>query len=293
LLGTSPPLASLEVRNRTIAKMSERAGNRSTSEGTREPEKFAADPDYVERNRAAWQRWAAVYESAGREAWKADDLRWGIWGIPEAELRLLGDLAPGDEVVELGCGTAAVSAWLARRGIRPVGIDIAQAQLTTAKLLQREFRLRFPLICANAEETQLDDASFDLAISEYGASLWCDPRRWIPEAHRLLRPGGRLIFFTNGALLMTCSPSDGGPAGERLVRDYFSANRVEFEENGAVEFHLTHGEWIRLLGACDFVLEDLVEVRPRSGAKSAFEFVTLEWAQRWPSEEIWVARKAG
>jgi len=35
-------------------------------------------------------------------------------------------------------------------------------------------------------------------ISEYGASIWCDPYRWIPEASRLLRPGGDLVFLVNG-----------------------------------------------------------------------------------------------
>jgi SAM-dependent methyltransferase len=266
----------------------------SSGQGTHQPQDLAGSPehDYIARNRAAWQRWAPAYESVGREAWKEKELRWGIWGVPESELRLLAGVARGDEVIELGCGTAKVSAWLARRGFRPVAVDFAPAQLGNAKLLQREFGLTFPLICANAEEVQLYDATFDLAVSEYGASLWCEPIRWIREAHRLLRPGGRLIFFTSGAFLMTCSPPDGGPAGERLVRDYFSASRVEFEEDGAVEFRLTHGEWIRLLGGSGFVLEDLVEVRPEPGAKGAFESVTLEWAQRWPSEEIWVARKA-
>jgi SAM-dependent methyltransferase len=265
----------------------------SPGQGTRRPQNLAAgtERDYVARNRAAWQRLAPAYESAGREAWKEKELRWGIWGVSESELRLLAGLEPGDEVIELGSGTAKMSAWLARRGFRPVAIDVAPAQLNTAKRLQHEFRLTFPLICANAEEVHLNDATFDLAVSEYGASLWCEPRRWIPEVNRLLRPGGRLIFFTSGALLMTCSPPDGGPAGERLVRDYFSAHRVEFGEDGAVEFHLTHGEWIRLLGASGFVLEDLIEVRPGSATEAAFEFVTLEWAQRWPSEEIWVARK--
>jgi SAM-dependent methyltransferase len=50
------------------------------------------------------------------------------------------------------------------------------------------------------------DARFDLAISEYGASIGCDPYAWIPEAARLLRPGGQLIFLVNSALLMLAVP---------------------------------------------------------------------------------------
>jgi SAM-dependent methyltransferase len=248
--------------------------------------------DYIERNRVAWERWAPAHAAAGREAWREKDLRWGIWGVPESGLRILEDLEPGATVIELGCGTAVVSSWLARRGFLPFAVDIASAQLTTAKALQQEFGVSFPLRHANAEQVMLEDVRFDLAISEYGASLWCDPRRWLAEARRLLRLDGRLVFFTNSAMLMACTPADGGTAGERLVRDYFSRSFVEFPGNGAVEFHLTHGHWVRLLRANGFELENLIEVRPPPKAKPArFAFTYLEWARRWPSEEIWIARK--
>jgi hypothetical protein len=92
-------------------------------------------------------------------------------------------------------------------------------------------------------------------------------------------------------MLMACTPRDGGPAGKELVSDYFSSYRREFPEDGAVEFHLTHGHWIRLLRTSGFVLDNLIEVRPAQEAKARFEFVPVDWARRWPSEEIWVARK--
>ncbi|HSI96829.1 MAG TPA: class I SAM-dependent methyltransferase, partial [Gaiellaceae bacterium] len=246
---------------------------------------------YIERNRAAWERWAKEYIVAGRKAWSAPELRWGIWGIPESELGLVEGVPPGSDVVELGCGTAAISAALARAGLRPVAIDISRAQLDLAAEHQREFGPVFPLVHANAEQVPFDTESFDVAISEYGASLWCDPRRWLPEAHRLLRPNGRLIFIVNGALLMVCTPADGSRAGDRLVREYFASPAMEFPEDGVVEFHLTHGQWVRILRKCGFVLDDLVEVRPPHGAKPRFDFVSVEWARRWPSEEIWIARK--
>ena len=245
--------------------------------------------DYVERNRAAWERWAPWYAAQGRAAWE-QELSWGMWSVPESELQLLDGLEPGADVVELGCGTAAISAWCARLGFRPVGIDISRRQLETAAELENEFGLRFPLLMANAESVHYDRASFDCAISEYGASLWCDPYRWIPEARRILRPGGRLVFIVNSPMLMACTPTDGSPAGDRLVRDYFTEQRIEFSGDDAVEFHPTHGEWVRLLHDAGFVLEDLIETRPGADAKPRFEFASPDWGQRWPSEEIWVAR---
>jgi SAM-dependent methyltransferase len=253
----------------------------------------ATPPDYVDRNRAAWERWAADYISAGRRAWRDAELRWGIWDTRESELHLLLGAPADADVVELGCGTAAISAWLARDGKRPVAVDISRRQLDNAAELQREIGPSFPLIHANAEQVPFDAESFDVAISEYGASLWCDPHRWLPETNRLLRPNGQLIFVVNGAILMVCTPEDGGRAGDHLVRDYFAKAVLEFGDQGAVEFHLTHGDWVRLLRAYGFVLDNLIEVRPAYGAKARFEFASLEWARRWPSEEIWVAHKAG
>ena len=247
--------------------------------------------DHVARNRAAWNASAAEYAEPGRRSW-ASEVSWGIWGIPETDVQLLPDVA-GLDVIELGCGTGYVSAWLARRGARPVGIDMSENQLATARALQDEHDLHFPLIQGNAEAVPLADASFDLAISEYGAAIWCDPYRWIPEAARLLRPGGRLIFLGNAPLLVLTTPdSDAeGPAGTTLRRDYFGMHRFEWPDDDSVEFHITHGDWIRLLRRTGFDIEDLVELQAPPDATSRSPFVSGEWARRWPSEEVWVARR--
>ena len=250
-------------------------------------------PDHVVANRAFWTAEAASYVEPGRRSWADAEPSWGIWGVPESEARILPDVA-GLDTIELGCGTAYVSAWLARRGARPVGVDITPAQLATARALQREHGLEFPLLEASAEDVPLPDASFDLAISEYGAAIWCDPYRWIPEAARLLRPGGRLIFLGNSTLLMLCSPDDETPAGDRLVRPHFGGlGRFAWPDDGSVEFCLGHGEMIRLLRASGFEVVDLVELRAPVGATTRYPFVTPEWARQWPSEEVWIARKQG
>ena len=83
----------------------------------------------------------------------------------------------------------------------------------------------FPLVQAFAEDVPLPDASFDLAHSEYGASLFADPYRWIPEAHRLLRPGGRLVFIRGGPLVILCAGEDG--ITEQLQRPLRGLNRFD------------------------------------------------------------------
>lgn len=247
-------------------------------------------PDYIARNRATWTRSAPDCEESGRRRW-SEEPSWGIWDIPESEVGVLPALE-GMDVVELGCGTGYVSAWLARRGAAPIGLDPTWAQLVNARKFQEDFDLRFPLICAPAEFVPLRDGSFDLVISEYGAAIWSDPYRWIPEASRLLRPGGELIFLGNSTLMMLFVQDDETqPAEDRLLRDYFGMHRFEWPDDPSVEFHLGYGDWIRLLRRHGFQIEDMIELRPAPDASTSYEFVTLEWARRWPSEEIWKARK--
>ncbi len=79
---------------------------------------------------------------------------------PLAELHVLPDDLAGLDTIELGCGTAYVSAWLMRRGARPVGIDNSPEQLATARRLQEAHGLQFPLHLGDAEATPFPDASF-------------------------------------------------------------------------------------------------------------------------------------
>src|ERR1035437_10046688 len=148
------------------------------SEGERDGE--GEQTDYVARNRTAWNQWAVDFVEPGKHNWATDEPDWGIWGIPESEAHVLPDELADADVIELGCGTAYVSAWLARRGARPVGIDISREQLATARRLQSQHGLGFPLIHGNAESVPCPDATFDMAISQYGASIWADPYLWIP-----------------------------------------------------------------------------------------------------------------
>jgi SAM-dependent methyltransferase len=249
-------------------------------------------PASVDANIRQWTQTNAEHtDDRAASAWDSEQISWGVFGISDESLDSpIGDV-DGLDVVELGCGTAYFSAWLSRRGARVVGVDPTPAQLATARRQQQRTGLDFRLLEAPAEAVPLPDASFDLAVSEYGASLWADPARWLPEAARILRPGGRLVFLTNSTLVYLTAP-DEGRSGDHLVRPQFGMHHIQWPGEEGIEYHLSHGEWIRSLRACGFEIQGLIEVQAPPGAQTHgyYDFVSAEWGRQWPAEEIWLAR---
>lgn len=248
-------------------------------------------PDHVRRNRAFWDSMADWWVAPGERSWASDSPAWGVFQRPQGEVPFLPDDIDGLDAIELGCGTGYVSAWMARRGAGPVGIDNSAAQLKTARRLQAEYGLEFPLLHGNAERVPYPDASFDLAVSEYGAAIWCDPYAWIPEAARLLRPGGRLVFLCNSVVSMLCVPEGDEQSTERMLRPQRGMHRFDWPERG-VEFHLGHGDMIRLLRGSGFEVEELIEIfAPEDATDSTFTYAPAGWSKQWPVEEVWRARR--
>lgn len=246
--------------------------------------------EHAARTRAAWNEAAPDWVQSGRAAWARPEPDWGMWAVPESEVRALPDVR-GLDVIDLGCGTGYWCAWLHRLGARPVGLDVSEAQLRTARELQREHGIEFPLVHASAEAPPFPDGSFDLVFSEYGAAIWCDPYVWIAEAWRLLRPGGGLVFLCNSVIAMLTAPDSDEPCGETLVRPQFGMRRLDWSDGG-IDFHLPHSAMFALLRDTGFAVEALHELRAPEGDDAELRFfVRRGWARRWPCEEIWVARR--
>ena len=252
------------------------------------------DIDTVAANIADWTQANAEHTDANAEkAWAHPGILWGVFAIPEDQVGALPESVDGLDVVELGCGTAYFGSWLQRRGARVTGVDPTPAQLATARRMMGKTGIEFPLVEAPGEAVPLPDAAYDLAVSEYGASLWADPYRWVPEAARLLRPGGALVFLVNSTLVYLCAPDGDGVVGHELQREQFGMYRIQWDGAIGFEYHLAHGDWIELLRENGLEVEALHELRPQAGAvdPAYYDFVTVEWAEKWPAEEIWVARK--
>ena len=126
--------------------------------------------------------------------------------------------------------------------------------------------IEFPLVHASAEAPPFEDRSFDLVFSEYGAAIWCDPSVWIPQAFRLLRPGGRLIFLRNSVLAMLTAPRERRARAARRCCARSSACTASTGRTPArSNFHLPHGAMLRLLRDTGFEVEALHELRAPEG----------------------------
>jgi SAM-dependent methyltransferase len=247
--------------------------------------------DHAARNQASWDSYSDEYQAKhGGQLAESGGLAWGTAGIPEAELGVLGDIA-GVDILELGCGAAQWSIALAQRGARPVGFDLSARQLEHARRLMGEAGVDFPLVHGSAESVPLPDASFDIVFCDHGAMTFADPYLTVPEAARLLRPGGLFAFSHHSPIETICWSLGAEKVGDRLVLDYFGMH--QFEDDGEFFFQLPYGEWIRLFRANGFIVEDLIEPRPPVDATSTYrDAEELAWARRWPSESIWRLRRA-
>jgi SAM-dependent methyltransferase len=246
--------------------------------------------DSVARNRAFWDRASDEYQERHRDFIGKSDPRWGVWQIPESQLQILGDVE-GKDVLELGCGAAQWSIALARLGARPVALDNSARQLEHARELMRAAGVDFPLVHAAGEAVPLDDASFDIVFCDHGALSFADPYATLPEVARLLRVGGLFAFSHATPFSWLCWNDETERVEPRLRRAYFGMHRFDHPD-GAAQYNLTYGEWIRVFRAHGLRVEGLVEVRPAAGARSTYLAPEeTEWARSWPMEEIWTCRR--
>jgi SAM-dependent methyltransferase len=222
------------------------------------------------------------------------DFVWCPEGLREADARLLGDVA-GRRVLEVGCGSAPCSRWLAARGAEPVGLDLSGRMLRHAGRLNAATGVDVPLVQAGAERLPFGDAAFDLACSAFGAVPFvAAPDRVMREVARVLRPGGRWVFAVNHPMRWMFS-DDPGPDGLTVVQSYFDRTPyVEVDAAGRVtyvEHHRTLGDRIRDVVAAGLVLDDLVEPEWPAGRATVWGQWSPLRGALFPGTAIFVCRR--
>jgi phosphatidylethanolamine/phosphatidyl-N-methylethanolamine N-methyltransferase len=138
----------------------------------------------------AYRRWAGVY----------DTVFGGISSNGRLRAADLVNRLPGTEVLEVGVGTGLALPHY-RRDKRITGIDLSKEMLRKARERTRSEGLSHvrALHEMDAEATDFDDASFDIAVGMFVASVVPNPRRLLAELRRLVRPGGDILLVNHFA----------------------------------------------------------------------------------------------
>ncbi|NYH78212.1 SAM-dependent methyltransferase [Actinopolyspora biskrensis] len=182
--------------------------------------------------------------------------------LREREANLLGDVA-GKHVLEVGCGAASCSRWLASRGARPVGLDISGGMLRHAAAGNERSGRSVPLVQGSADMLPFAAGSFDTVCSAFGGVPFvADSGQAMREVARVLRPGGLWVFAVTHPIRWAF-PDDPGPDGLTAVQSYFDRSPyVEINATGRatyVEHHRTLGDYVSQITSAGFRLLDLIE----------------------------------
>lgn len=245
-------------------------------------------------SRTWWDANAGDYHAEHGEFLGDARFIWCPEGVDEADAQFLGPVR-GKRVLEIGCGAAQCSRWLASQGADVVGFDIAAGQIQIARELDRRTGIRTRTLVADAEAIPFADTSFDLACSAFGAFPFvADAGRALAETARILRAAGRLVFSVTHPLRWAM-PDDPSPAGLRITGSYFDRTPyVEVDNAGTpvyVEHHRTLGDWVRAITSAGFVIDDLVEPEWPAGHTRVWGGWGPERGRLVPGTAIWLARR--
>ncbi len=138
----------------------------------------------------AYRRWAGVY----------DTVFGGISSNGRVRAVALANRLPGQDVLEVGVGTGLALPHY-HPDKRITGIDLSKEMLRKARERTRKDGLTNvrALLEMDAEATSFEDASFDIAVGMFVASVVPNPRRLLSELRRLVRPGGDILLINHFA----------------------------------------------------------------------------------------------
>lgn len=210
-------------------------------------------PEIARANRFHWDSDAEDYHRAHPEYLQG--FNWCPEMLTEGEVRLLGDVSES-RVLEIGCGSAPCSRWLAEDG---VGF-ITAFDLSAGMLARAGKNHGAHLVQADALHLPYLDHSFEVAFSAFGAIPFIrDLDALFAEVSRVLVPGGRFVYSVNHPMRWIFVDD---PNSFQVYASYFEEGYTEFDEAGTptyAEFQHKVGDHIRALGKAGFIIEDMLE----------------------------------
>lgn len=251
--------------------------------------------------RGYWDALSGFYQAITRIS--LHDFHYGPQIPGESRLRLLPAFRPGMTALELGCGAAQNSIWLARRGLRCTAVDISGRQLERAAELARREGVAITLLRAPLERFHrlLPGIAFDFVHSSHALEFVRSPGPVLKRMANCLKPGGTLMISTvhplyNGSWVTgMVEDEDGRVCDGQFLTDYFSPPDDERDDNGFPIVSRAHpvSAWFRWLRAAGLEVTALAE----PPATTRAPYTSDDWADHGgqldhiPSTLICIARK--
>ena len=222
--------------------------------------------DHVRHNRKFWDYDADEYQAAHGDYLDAAPARVGR--VPPAGV---GAAGARRRARARTCSSSDAAAGSGRsRSTRSARARWASTCRARSSGTPGKASASLPLLAADAEQLPFADAAFDVVFCDHGAMSFCDPQRTLPEVSRVLRAGGLLAFCTATPLLYLTWNIEKAKQSRRLHRTYDELGLIDFDD-GTFDWVLPPGEWIRLLRAHGFEIEDLIELRPATDAPTTYD----------------------
>lgn len=151
----------------------------------------------------------AAYKAAQREGWALFAPIETLTTPPAGMLAEFVNIAPGEKVLDVACGTGVVAVTAARRGAQVKALDLAPALLERARDNAATAGVAIEFTEGDVEAMPYADGEFDVVVSQFGHMFGPRPAVTIGEMLRVLKPGGRIAFstwppelFTGGMFLL-------------------------------------------------------------------------------------------
>lgn len=264
--------------------------------GPTSPRLISADqPTSVAANLRWWDADADAYHLEHGEFLTDADFVWCPEGLREDDIRLLGEVSRRS-TLEVGCGNAACSRYLATRGANPVALDLSAGMLRHARLAESRCGIAVPLVQAEVCALPFAAETFDIVFSAFGAIPFvADSALAMREVYRVLKPGGRWAFSTNHPMrwIFRDDPTERGLVA---IQSYFDRSPyVEVDANGQpayAEHHRTMGDRIRELVAAGFTVHDVIEPAWPEGCDGNWGQWSRLRGEIFPGTVIFVADKS-
>ncbi|MCL1909690.1 MAG: class I SAM-dependent methyltransferase, partial [Kiritimatiellaeota bacterium] len=231
------------------------------------------------------------------------DFHYGPQIPGEKTLKILPPLKSGMRALELGCGGAQNSVWLAKRGVICDAFDISEEQLARARKIAAGNKVEINLFCASLSDFKKSaDRHYNFLHSSHAMEFAADPAAVVRDMAAVMKRGAWLMISTvhplfNGDWVEWVDDADENKITKGLfLKNYFSPPDDVRDEFGAHVISRAHtvSDWFRWFKAAGLDVEDL---REPSAVKNA-PYSSEDWAEAAeghlsaiPSTIIFLCRK--